>query len=343
MTTPASLDRIPPRPAALPQPDVRVAILPGDRPTVAAEDRVEPGQPILERLRHPQVAEHGVQGHAAPGPGATFADGAAVAGSGRHALRFEGAGEILGALPGGRVRAVVSRHHSLVESPVAGTVSAVGACALSIRADGVGIPAMFVIGEPSAGPLVFAVESPAAELHAQGIDVRHAGAILVAGSRTDVESLTRARAMGVRGVIAGGMVGTDMVALRASLERQEASVHASPPFALAVLDGYGKRPVPRDVWEALSQAAGRTVGLAVTPPLVLLPPDAAPSDADRSRIRVAAGPLLGRTGRVLDLVGLRRMSAGVYQECARVALDPVAPPGAQEIVDVPLADLERHG
>ncbi len=336
-------DRIAPRVMMLSQPVVRIALHPGDRPLVAAGDRVEPGQPVLERLRHAQVAEHGLRGHAMPAPGTTFAGGTAVAGSGRRTLRFDGAGEVVCALPGGHVRAVVSRHLATVESPVDGTVVGLDAAALSLRADGMGVTALIAVGEPACGPLVVAIEGPSAELRGQRIDVRHAGAILVAGSRIDVESLTRARAMGVRGVIVGGVIGTDVHALRASIGRQEASIHASPPFALVVLDGYGKRPIPPDAWEALTQAAGQTVGLATTPPLVLLPSDAAPYAADRSRVRVVSGPYLGRTGRVLEMIGLRRLAGGVYRELARVALDPVVPPGAHDIVELPIAELERHG
>ena len=337
------MDRIPLRSARLSGPGVRVALRPGDVPLVEAGDRVAPGDPLLRRARHPQIGEQALHGMPAPQPGTRFAEGTTLAGRGRHPVRFEGAGEVLYATPGGRLRVVISRHHAIVESPVAGTVVSIDACALDIRVDGVAIQGAMAVGEPSCGPLIIVVGSPDAELHAQGIDVRHAGAVLVAGSRVDVESLTRARAMGVRGVIAGGVIGGDVVALRASIERQEASVHASPPFALVVLDGYGKRPIPRDAWEALNLCAGDTVGLTVTPPLVVLPPGSVRPESEPDRVRVAAGPLLGRTGRAVELTGARRQAAGVYQDCVRVALDPIVSPGPPDLVDVPIADLERDG
>ena len=149
--------------------------------------------------------------------------------------------------------------------------------------------------------------------------------------------------MGVRGVIAGGVIGGDVLALRASIDRQEASVHASPAFALVVLDGYGKRPIPRDAWDALTLAAGETVGLTVTPPLVVLPRGATHAESEPDRVRVAAGPHLGRIGRAVELAGSRRQAAGVYQDCVRVALDPLVSPGPPDLVDVPIADLERDG
>jgi len=343
MSAPSVLDRIPLRSARLSEPVVRLAVRPGDVPLVEPGDRVAPGDPLLRRARHPQVGEQALHGMTAPQPGTRFGEGMTLAGGGRHPLRFDGAGEVLYATPGGRLRAVISRHHAIVESPVAGTVVSLDACALDIRVDGVAIEGAMVVGEPSFGPLIIAVDSAEAELHAQGIDVRHAGAVLVAGSRVDVESLTRARAMGVRGVIAGGVIGGDVLALRASIDRQEASVHASPAFALVVLDGYGKRPIPRDSWDALNLSAGETVGLTVTPPLVVLPRGATHAESEPDRVRVAAGPLLGRTGRAVELAGMRRQAAGVYQECVRVALDPLVSPGPPDLVDVPIADLERDG
>ncbi len=343
MTAHPLLDRIPPRSSMLAEPRVRIAVLPGDESLVAEGDRVAPGEGILRRPRHPQVGEQSLRGRRVPAPGTRLAEDGSLAGDDRRASRFDGGGEVLYASPSGRLRAVVSRHHGTVESPIGGTVEAIDACSLTIHGEGSAFPAALAVGEPSSGPLVVAVAGPDDELHARGIDVRHAGAVLVAGSRVDIESLTRARAMGVRGVIAGGVIGADVVALLASIDRQEASVHASPPFALVVLDGYGKRPIPRDAWEALARAAGTVVGLAITPPLVAFPPDMLLGGGEPDRVRVVAGSLLGRTGRVVALAGLRRQAGGVYQDCARVAIDPVAPAEAVNLVDVPMADLERDG
>jgi hypothetical protein len=332
--------------AGVPGPDraawrdlVRVRLEPGDELLVEEGEHLEAGTPLLHRARHPQVAEHALHGAPPPPAGTRVADGRAVGGSGRGVIRFEGAGEILYATPGGRLRAVVSRHQAIVSSPVAGTIVRLDACELIIAADGTALPAVIAEGEPSHGPLVVAVDGPDAELRATQIDVRHAGAILVVGSRVDVESMTRARAMGIRGVVAGGIVGTDLFAFRASLDRQEASIHASPPFALVVLDGYGKRPIPPAAWEALVAADGTDVGLSVTPPLVLLGPGVALPPRRPGRVRVAAGPLLGRAGRVVELLGPRRRPAGTYLDCARVVLDP-GPGEDARVVDLPLADLE---
>ena len=63
------------------------------------------------------------------------------------------------------------------------------------------------------------------------------------GSRVDAESLTRARAMGVRGVIVSGLGGKERRDFMASESRQRAALHRLPPFAVLVLDGALRRPI----------------------------------------------------------------------------------------------------
>ena len=58
------------------------------------------------------------------------------------------------------------------------------------------------LGGPSRGRLHIAAGSDG-ELRSGGLDVGLAGTILVVGSRIDAETLTRARAMGVRGIVVG--------------------------------------------------------------------------------------------------------------------------------------------
>ena len=97
---------------------------------------------------------------------------------------------------------------------------------------------------PSAArPAAASRRSPDSELRAGGLDVNSAGAILVVGSRVDAETLTRARAMGVRGVVVTGLSSKERRDFLASEARQRAALHRLPPFAVLVLDGAVRRPV----------------------------------------------------------------------------------------------------
>ena len=153
--------------------------------------------------------------------------------------------------PDGRVRLAIGRHPSIVTSPVSGVVETLGAGILDIRADGVGLPGAAGWGQPVHGSLFFGVSTPDAELRASSIDVGAAGTIVVAGARLDIEALTRARAIGVAGILCGGIVGRELRQLDESDRRQRAALHAAQPFAVLALDGYGRRPMPGPTWDLL--------------------------------------------------------------------------------------------
>ena len=183
------------------------------------------------------------------------------AGGGSHGPRPGDRARLLFHGPDGRDRVALGRHVSIVTSPVDGTVESVAAGALLLRANGLGLHADVGWGQPVSGQLVIGVPSPDAELRASAVDIGAAGAIIVAGARLDIEALTRARAIGAAGIICGGVVGRELRQLEESDRRQRAALHASAPFALIALDGYGRRPIPGPLWDLFLAAAGRRVGL----------------------------------------------------------------------------------
>jgi hypothetical protein len=60
----------------------------------------------------------------------------------------------------------------------------------------------------------------------------------------DAETLTRARAMGVRGVVVTGLSSKERRDYLASEARQRSALHRLPPFAVLVLEGVVRRPLP---------------------------------------------------------------------------------------------------
>ena len=329
--------------APRPGPLVRVRMGAGDRPMVGLGERVAAGDPVVERLRDPIVEEVRLGRRPAPPPGTLVQAGAPVADLTRPPVRFAGDGRTLHVTSAGMLRAVTGRHTEILRSPAAGVVEAVGPAGVFIRAAATGLSGLLAVGDPTTGRLVIAVRRPDEELPVTEINVGAAGAILVAGGRIDVEALTRARAMGVRGVIVGGIVGQDLRSFAASEARQRAALHASQSFVLLVLDGFGKRPIPPLAWAMLLAAEGGEVGVATDPAMVLLDPSTAPVMAFGDRVRVVSDEGLDRTGRVLEIVGRRRLPAGVLALVARVALDGAGPGRPAEERQIALADLERLG
>ena len=317
------------------------ALQPADRPLVEVGQRVIAGDPLLERVRDPSISEARLPPTAeTPAPGEQVRSGQPIAGRGRRAVRFPAGGRVLYEAPSRQLRVAVGTQHEVFASPVVGLVETVTPGGIGIRTTGLGLPGVASAGDAAAGRLVLAVASPDAELRASAVDVGGSGAILVAGSRVDVEALTRARAMGVRGVITGGLMGRDLRGFLASEARQRAALHPTAAFGAIVLDGYGRRPIPSGLWDCLLAAEGQEVGLIIDPPMVVLPTTVRLPVAHADRVRVTAGTHLNRDARFLGAVGPWRHAGGVYQSSALVELEDGSDDLAARVV-VPLGDLER--
>jgi hypothetical protein len=163
-----------------------------------------------------------------------------------------------------------------------------------------------------------------------------AGSIIVAGARMDAEALTRARAVGIRGVVVAALGIKEQRDFLASERRGRAAVHGLPPFGILVLDGASRRPIASPLmglFEAIEGGMVAIVGdpptLVIDDPSVLLP--APPADL----VRVRSGPLAGAEGAWAGLAGPRRFPAGVTLEAAFVRF------GGRPPVAIPLGDLER--
>lgn len=238
---------------------------------------------------------------------------------------------------------VVSRPATAGEearSVVSGVVESVDGRGIAVRAGGDGLPGTICWGRSVRGPLMLGVAAPDGELRASAIDAAAAGSIVVAGARVDIETITRARALGVRGIICGGLLGKDLRQLEASEARQRVSIQPLAPFAVLVLDGYGVRPIAGPAWVALGAAAGGQVSIVAHPPHVLLDAGVA-RQMSVGLVRVTAGPDLGREGRLLELCGQIRAKGGAYLPTGLVSLDGRDPSDPVERKTIALADLER--
>jgi hypothetical protein len=307
--------------------DVVFRLTPGDRPLVAAGDSVVVGAPIAERLRDPGLEEVHVPATPEPQPGGRWSGSA----DGR-AGRLEG-GELLFTWRN-RWRIAGGTLTDPLETPFAGIVRDVRpGSSITVRAAGRGLRGIVALGGPTRGRLQ---GSPDSELRAGGLDVNAAGAILVVGSRVDAETLTRARAMGVRGVVVTGLSSKERRDYLASEARQRSALHRLVPFAVLVLDGAVRRPVSGAVQALLGALTGHEVALVMNPPMLIfdlpsLTVPAPPADL----VRVRGGALGGREGRFMEAVGPRRFAGGAHLEAALVQF----PDGTTAAV--PLGDLER--
>ena len=151
------------------------------------------------------------------------------------------------------------------------------------------------------------------------VDVGLAGKILVVGSRIDAETLTRARAMGVRGIIVAGLASKERRDFLASETRQRAALHRLPPYAVLVLEGAVRRPLAGPVMAVLEALAGHEVAIVADPPmLVFEEPELEVPPPPPTACAIRGGELVGREGTWAGLAGQRRFAGGVHLEAGAV-------------------------
>lgn len=312
--------------------EATLTLRPGDRPLVALGEAVVRGTPLAERVRDPRTeVVAGPAGREGGEPGSfwTRPPGRrnAAAGTGRGELLFRS---------GGRWRIASGEHHEPLEAPFAGIVVDVRpGIGIRLRSPARGILGREVLAGPASGRLEV-VAPRDGEVRASEIDVGGAGAILVTGGHIDAEAITRARAVGVRGIVVAALGVKERRDVLASERRSQAASHSLPPFAILVLDGAVRRPLASPVMAMLQHLAGRTVAIVGDPPsLVFDGPDLDLPTPELDLVRVVSGPLGGAEGRWAGLAGPHRFPSGVVLEAGFVRFAGRSP------VAVPLGDLER--
>jgi hypothetical protein len=329
------LGLVAPRRLVQPGPSIFFPLRPGDRPMVLPGETVLAGAPLAELLHEQRLIEAQLPGGAEPlRSGTQWSDRAA--GSWRTARRRpeEVQGELLFEF-GGRWRLATGDPSGVLEAPAPGIVREVRpGVGIRLDVDGSGLAGVRAIGAPARGRLEVAPTTE--DSRPPGLDVGRAGSILVVGARVDAETLTRARAMGIRGIVVSALTAKDLRDFLASEERQRASLHRVPPFAVLVLDGAIRRPVATPILAVLSALVGREVAISGDPPLLLF--DAPEGELPRPGpdwVRVRQGPWGGREGRWAGPAGIRRFPGGVRLEAGLVRFGEGRP------IAVPVSDLER--
>ena len=306
---------------------------PGDRALVKEGEAVGRGQPILEHFREPRTLV--VPGTSGEGnqqrPGDRWAAAQVRAAGDGQPL---GDGELL-FRSGGRWRIASGDRAEPLESPIAGIVHDVRpGGGITIRSTANAIVGRAALAGPSWGKLQVAT-GPDGELRAQHVDVGMAGSIVVAGARMDAEALTRARAVGIRGIVVAALGIKEQRDFTASERRGRAGVHGLPPFGVLVLDGASRRPIASPLMALFEAIEGGMVAIVGDPPALVIDDPSILPQSPPDFVRVRSGPLAGAEGSWAGLAGPRRFPAGVTLEAAFVRF------GGRPPVAIPLGDLER--
>ncbi|MGH2445986.1 MAG: hypothetical protein ACRDLA_07815 [Thermoleophilaceae bacterium] len=123
---------------------------------------------------------------------------------------------------------------------VRGEVTGIEPTSIEIEVAGALLTGVGGTGAAVHGELRLAVHDPAEELRASAIDVGATGRIVVGGSRASAETLTRARAMGVAGIVLGGILDKELRDFEATQQRRRQVGGATGDFAIVLVEGFGK-------------------------------------------------------------------------------------------------------
>ena len=220
---------------------------------------------------------------------------------------------------------------------VRGEVTSVDAEAIEIRVAGALVSGVGGSGSAVHGELRMAVQQPGEELRAGAIDVGATGRIVVGGSRASAETLTRARAMGVAGIVLGGVLDKELRDFEATQLRRREVGGVRGDFGIVMIEGFGKVGLDAELFAWFRSHEGRLASLfgdagrlyvydADPPP----PRRVLPRAGDRvvAHRRPFAG-IGGNLVRVLDLphateAGVAARSGLVSFEDGRSAIVPLA-------------------
>lgn len=308
--------------------DAWFPLRPGERAIVGPGEAVVRGAPLAERIREPRTEV--VEGSPTAEPGSWW-----EAPPGRRRAEAAERGELL-FRSGGQWRVGVGDPSEALEAPFGGIVRDIApGTGLTLASPARALLGADVLAGSSAGPL-HRIAHRDGHVRAPEIDVGVAGMILVVGSYIDAEAITRARAVGVRGIVVGGLGVKERREVMASERRGRAGLHGLPPFAVLVLDGAIGRPIATPVMAVLDALEGRMVAIVDEPAcLVIDDADVDLPEPPEGLVRVTAGPLAGAEGTWEGLAGAHRFGGGVILEAGLVRL------GGRSVVPVPLGDLER--
>jgi hypothetical protein len=261
----------------------------------------------------------------------------------------EGAGVVLAPVAG-LVLAASGRDGTLLLAPlgpeetvighVRGRVRAVEEGALVVEVPAARLRGVGGSGEAVHGELVVGVQNPGDELRAAAIDAGATGKILVGGSRASAETLTRARAMGVAGIVLGGVLDKELRDFEAIQRRRREAGGMTGSFGILLVEGFGKVGIDPQLFGWFRTHAGRVASLFGADGLLYVY-DAAPLPTRRALARVGdrviahRRPFQGRGGALVAMLeDLHAAQSGIPTRMALVRFED------GRLAPVPLANIE---
>ncbi len=311
---------------------------------VIAEAELAPRHYFLDLSRGLGVPVRETAGHLVKGRGDDVEAGEVIAGPvgvARRTVRAPAEGGRIAAVSEGRVLFEArGRPFELRAGFPSVVISTDGVRRVSLEATAALLQGVWGNGKQDFGVLRMVGEGPDSQLRPAGLDIQLRGAVLVAGFADNPAPFHQATELSVRGLILGGL-SSELIPMARRL-----------PYPVLVVEGFGRLPISRPVFDLLKNNAGREAAVEARPrspfagerPEVIIPlpsnrnvdlPEEVIPLGEGRRVRIVRGPNRGTVGVVANLpekaVGY---ASGVWARSAFINVE-----GATSLT-VPLANLE---
>ncbi|MSQ47285.1 MAG: hypothetical protein EXR78_02675 [Deltaproteobacteria bacterium] len=171
------------------------------------------------------------------------------------------------------------------------------------------IQGIFGVGGETTGTLAIAVQQPGEELTAAHLQPEHVGHIVIGGSLARKETFSRARELGVRALVVGGVHDRDLKELLGYDLGVAITGTERIGFTLIITEGFGAIPMATRTFELLSAHVGRKASCSgatqiragVIRPEVIIPlasADESTVHSPRSKV-IGGGITVGDTIRII--------------------------------------------
>jgi hypothetical protein len=331
----------------------RVRVPRGAIPTVQVGAEVQPEQ-VLAVRRQPRAPvsvrvtsalhrrPHELAELLVAKPGARLSEGDPIARDGDgHEVSAPVGGLLLGlSAADGSVLVAPLGEEEAVIGHVRGRVREIEGGWITLEVPGVAVRGVGGTGDAVHGELVIGVHGADEELRAAAIDVGATGKIIVGGSRASAETLTRARAMGVAGILLGGVLDKELRDFEAIQRRRREIGGLTGSFGVVLLEGFGKVGIDPQRFAWLRSHAGRMASLFGAEGLLFVH-DATPPPGRRTLPRVGERviahrrPFQGRAGvLVAELEDMHAPPSGIPTRMGLVRFED------GRLAAVPMANLE---
>jgi len=181
------------------------------------------------------------------------------------------------------------------------------------------VQGIFGIGGETSGDIVVAVKAPDEPLTANHLTSAMKGKVVVGGSFLSAETMKQAKAVGVAGLVVGGIHDEDLRALLGYDLGVAITGTEQVGFTLILTEGFGTIPMAAKTFKLLSSHAGQKASISgatqiragvIRPEIIIPQRDGQPKTAGQSQregirlgdpVRIIRDPMFGRIGEVSAL------------------------------------------